>query len=80
MLSMNLLEVHELKIFPFFENKKEVRKEFWDEVLEITKQAKGMKEGTSRDDFMKPIGGEVILENSPVGESQSNGFIENGIR
>ena len=26
------------------------------------------------------IGGEVILENSPVGESQSNGFVENAIR
>ena len=29
---------------------------------------------------MKPTGGEVILENSPVGESQSNGFVENAIR
>ena len=26
------------------------------------------------------IGGEVILENSPVGESESNGFIEKGIQ
>ena len=27
------------------------------------------------DDFVKPTGGEVILENRPVGESQSNGFV-----
>ena len=24
--------------------------------------------------------GEVIIENSPVGESQSNGFVENAVR
>ena len=59
---------------------KDVRKELWNEIIEITKQAKGIKEGKIKDDFIKPTGGEVILENSPVGESQSNGFIENGIR
>ena len=57
-----------------------MRKELWDEIIEVTKQTKEIKEGTIKDDFIKPTGGEVILENSPVGESQSNGFVENAIR
>ena len=59
---------------------KEIRKELWDEIIEIAKQTKGVKEGTSKDDFIKQAGGEVILENRPVGEPQSNGFVENAIR
>ena len=55
---------------------KHARRKLWDEFFEITKQAKGIKEGTIRDDFVKPAGGEVILENSPVGESQSNGLLK----
>ena len=58
---------------------KDIRKELWDEIIEIAKQTKGIKEGTIKDDYLKPTGGEVILENSPVSESQSNGFIENAI-
>ncbi len=29
---------------------------------------------------IKSPGGEVILENSPAGESQGNGYIEHGIK
>ena len=57
----------------------EVRKELWADILEIVNDVKEVKEGESIIDNIRCTGGEVILENSPVGESQSNGFIENAI-
>ena len=38
------------------------------------------RKGPRHFDNVKCTGGEVILESSPVGESQSNGYIENGIK
>ena len=38
------------------------KKKLWDEIIEISKQTKGIKEGTIKNDFIKPTGGEVILE------------------
>ena len=58
----------------------ETRKELWAEVLKIMNDVKDVKEGKVKMENMKCTGGEVILENSPVGESQSNGYIENGIK
>ena len=62
------------------EVQKEVRKELWNELIAMIKKVKEVKEGSDEDSGYKIPGGEVILENSPVGESQSNGFIENAIR
>ena len=58
----------------------EVRRELWAEILNIMEDVKNVKEGSTKIDNIKCTGGEVILENSPVGESQSNGYIENGIK
>ena len=56
----------------------EIRKELWSEILEIANQVKSIKEDTG--DVMDHVpggpGGVVILENSPVGESESNGSVE----
>ena len=51
---------------------KEVRKELWNEIIDIMNKVKDTR-SEGRDD--NP-GGVVILENSPVGESQSNGTVE----
>ena len=56
------------------------RKELWNEIIEMMNACKEVKEGSLVHDQCKLAGGEVILENSPVGESQSNGFIENAIK
>ena len=58
----------------------ETRKELWSEVLKIMNDVKDVKEGKVKMENIKCTGGEVILENSPVGESQSNGYIENGMK
>ena len=55
---------------------KEIRKELWNEVIEITNKVKDTRKGESDDN----PGGVVILENSPVGESQSNGIVEHAIQ
>ena len=55
---------------------KEIRKELWNEIIEISNKAKNMREDSSDDN----PGGVVILENSPVGESQSNGIVEGAVR
>ena len=57
----------------------ETRKELWSEVIKIMSDVNDVKEGKVKMENMKCTGCEVILENSPVGESQSNGYIENGI-
>ena len=49
---------------------KEVRKELWKEVIEIMNRVKDL--GTTSEEVESSPGGVVILENSPVGESQSN--------
>ena len=57
---------------------KETRRELWNEILEIldkVKENKMSEEGQDCDP-----GGVVILENSPVGESQSNGSVERAIK
>ncbi len=56
----------------------EIRKELWNEMNQI---ADKIKESTKGQDTSSPVpGGQVILENSPVGESQSNGLVENAIK
>ena len=50
----------------------QVRREIWNEIADIKQKAQQIRNSGI-------IGGEVIPENSPVGESASNGFIENGI-
>ena len=57
---------------------KEVRKELWKEVIEIMNQVKQTRDAT--EDQGNNPGGVVILENSPVGESQSNGSVEHAIK
>ena len=52
---------------------REVRKQLWDEVIRIAEEVRDLR-GESNSGPRQ-----VILENSPVGESQSNGFIENRI-
>ena len=58
------------------EIQKEVRKELWNELVEMIRKVKEVKEGEGDSTRYKITGGEVILENSPVGESQSNGLVE----
>ena len=58
---------------------KEVRRELWEELNEVMNEVKSLKMNTSYDDKVKS-GGIVILENSPVGESQSNGSVERAIK
>ena len=58
---------------------KEVRRELWEELTEIMKDVKNIKTNVSYDNRLKS-GGIVILENSPVGESQSNGIAENAVK
>ena len=55
---------------------KEVRKELWNEITEIMNKVKG----TRNEDSDNNPGGVVILENSPVGESQSNGLVEKAVQ
>ena len=56
----------------------EVRKENWNEINQIAAKVKDVSMGQ---DIASPVpGGQVILENSPVGESQSNGLVENAIK
>ena len=57
---------------------KETRKELWNEVLEILNKVKENKMSEDLQDC--DPGGVVILENSPVGESQSNGSVEQAIK
>ena len=42
----------------------------------MIKKIKSVKEGSDEDTGYKITGGEVIIENSPVGESQSNGLVK----
>ena len=60
----------------------EFHKELWSEILDIANKVKSIKEDTG--DVMDHVpggpGGVVILENSPVGESESNGSVEIAIR
>ena len=58
------------------EIQREVRKELWNEIIEMIRKVKEVKEGSDEDTGYKITGGEVIIENSPVGESQSNGLVE----
>ena len=62
------------------EIQKEVRKELWNEIIDLINKVKNVKEGSEEDKGYKITGGEVIIENSLVGESQSNGLVENAIR
>ena len=55
---------------------KEVRKELWNEIITIMNK---IKETRNESGDNNP-GGVVILENSPVGESQSNGSVERAIK
>ena len=60
----------------------EIRKELWAEILDIASRVKDVRE--DGDEVMDYVpggpGGVVILENSPVGESQSNGSVEIAIK
>ena len=60
----------------------EIRQELWSEILDIANKVKNIKEDDV--DIMDYVpggpGGVVILENSPVGESQSNGSVEIAIK
>ena len=60
----------------------ELRKELWSEILEIANGVQHVKEnnGDVMDHVPGGPGGVVILENSPVGESESNGSVENAIK
>lgn len=56
----------------------EPRKEIWCEVNEI---AEKVKDASAAQDSSSPgPGGQVILENSPVGESQGNGVVERTVQ
>ena len=57
---------------------KEIRKELWNEVVEIMNKIKSSR--STSDNIDENPGGVVILENSPVGESQSNGSVERAIK
>ena len=57
---------------------KEIRKELWTEIAEIMDKVKDL--GTTSEEVESSPGGVVILENSPVGESQSNGSVERAIQ
>ena len=53
------------------EVQRETRRQLWDEVNRIIEEVRDIMEGDTG------VKGHVILENSPVGESQSNGYVEN---
>ena len=55
---------------------KEVKRQLWDELQEV---AKNVKTDAAQVDFKPLIEPQIILEHSPVGESQSNGRVENAI-
>ena len=57
---------------------KEIRKELWKEITEIMNRVKDL--GTNSEEVESSPGGVVMLENSPVGESQSNGSVERAIK
>ena len=64
---------------------KEVRKELWSEMMILQKKIKENREGNSSGSSSDSIinsgfGGEIILENSPVGESQAIGMVEKAIQ
>ena len=57
----------------------------WSEIISFQKKIKEHREGNSSGSSSDTIinqgfGGEVILENSPVGESQANGMVEKAIQ
>ena len=56
---------------------KEIRKELWNEIISIMNKLAESRKAT--DELNKNPGGVILLENSPVGESQSNGIVERAI-
>eukprot|EP00973_Karenia_brevis_P035405 4880878-Karenia_brevis.AAC.1 len=58
---------------------KEVRKELWEARLQVANEVKELL-GSDRIEITEPESIEAILENSPVGESQSNGLVERAIQ
>lgn len=61
----------------------EVRKELWNETIEYQKKIKAIKEGGSAGgstEAASSCGGMVLIENSPVGESQANGMVEKAVQ
>ena len=61
----------------------EARKEVWNEMLNYQNKIKSSKEGLSSsrsNENVVSFGGEVMIENSPVGESQANGMVEKAIQ
>ena len=57
---------------------KEIRKELWQEITDIMNKLAESRKNT--DELNKKPGGVIILESSPVGESQSNGIVERAIK
>ena len=57
---------------------KEIRRELWQDILEIMNRVK--ESGIETEESDSTPGGVVILENSPAGESQSSGSVERAIK
>ena len=55
---------------------REVKRQLWEELQEF---AKNVETDATQVDFMPLIEPQIILEHSPVGESQSNGRVESAI-
>ena len=58
---------------------KEIRKEIWKERIQAANEVKELL-GSDRIEASEPENIETTLENSPVGESQSNGLVERAIQ
>ena len=58
---------------------KEIRKEIWKERIQAANEVKELL-GSDRIEVSEPKNIETTLENSPVGESQSNGLLERAIQ